>query len=354
MKVPKPRKLPSGSWFIQLRLGGESIPVTADTEKECIKQAEFIKAEYRAGKRTEKKEKPTDITLTKAIDAYIESRKNILSPSTIRGYKTIQRTRFQAYMDTKLSAMDSKAWAAACNLEAKTCSAKTLSNSWRFIASVIKHATQGAAPEVQLPQVIPNEMPFLEPEEIKKFIKAIEGTKVEIPALLALSSLRRSEICALTWENVDLKKKQIHVKGAAVYDENQNLIQKKANKNRSSTRTVPILIDELYAALEKERQPSGLVVAARPNTLWTQVNRVCKRNGLTPVGVHGLRHSFASLAYHLGIPEKITMEIGGWADSQTMRNIYTHVAKSDRQKYTETLTNFFKNANENANDKNDA
>ena len=29
MKVPAPRKLPSGSWFIQLRLGGESIPVTA-------------------------------------------------------------------------------------------------------------------------------------------------------------------------------------------------------------------------------------------------------------------------------------------------------------------------------------
>ena len=34
MKVPAPRKLPSGSWFIQLRLGGESIPVTAATAKD--------------------------------------------------------------------------------------------------------------------------------------------------------------------------------------------------------------------------------------------------------------------------------------------------------------------------------
>ena len=51
MKVPEPRKLPSGSWFIQLRLNGESIPVTAETKKECLDQARLIKAEYLAGKR---------------------------------------------------------------------------------------------------------------------------------------------------------------------------------------------------------------------------------------------------------------------------------------------------------------
>ena len=38
MKVPEPRKLKSGTWFIQMRLGGESIPVSAPTRTECIKQ----------------------------------------------------------------------------------------------------------------------------------------------------------------------------------------------------------------------------------------------------------------------------------------------------------------------------
>lgn len=46
MKVPKPRKLSSGNWFIQLRLGGESISVTEPTEKKCIKSAQLIKAEF--------------------------------------------------------------------------------------------------------------------------------------------------------------------------------------------------------------------------------------------------------------------------------------------------------------------
>lgn len=51
MKLPEPRKLPSGNYFIQLRLGGESIPVTEPNRAACIREARAIKAEYLAGKR---------------------------------------------------------------------------------------------------------------------------------------------------------------------------------------------------------------------------------------------------------------------------------------------------------------
>ena len=36
MKVPKPRKLASGTWFVQMRLDGESVPVSAATRTECV------------------------------------------------------------------------------------------------------------------------------------------------------------------------------------------------------------------------------------------------------------------------------------------------------------------------------
>jgi len=109
-------------------------------------------------------------------------------------------------------------------------------------------------------------------------------------------------------------------------------------------------MDELYDALKREEEPTGLVVKCSPDTIRGQVNRVCEKNGLPLVGVHGLRHSFASLAYHLGVPEKVTMEIGGWSDSQTMRKIYTHIAQSDMKRYEAQFADFFKNANESAND----
>lgn len=329
---------------MQLRLGGQSISVSAKTEDECKAEARVIKSDYLKKKLAEKKPriKSEPITLGQAIDKYIASKSNILSPSTIRGYKTIRQNRFTSMMNKNIAKISDIDWIKACNEEAAMCSAKTLTNAWRFIATVIRAETGTEPPRITLPQVAPNERPFLEHSQIKIFVKAVEGTEVEIPALLALSSLRRSEICALKWENIDFDKRRIKVSGAAVFGDNQKLVQKKENKNKSSTRYVPILMDELYIALERNKKESGLILSCNPNTIWSRINRICKANDLPQVGVHGLRHSFASLAYHLGVPEKIVMEIGGWADSQTMRKIYTHVAKSDVSRYETEMTQFFK------------
>lgn len=353
MKIPTPRKLKSGTWFIQLRLGGESIPVTARTKKDCEKQAQYVKAQYLAGKRMaeEKKNNAKLPTLGEAIDLYIEKRDAVLSPSTIRMYKGIRKNRFKAYMSRSLSDIEETEWQVACNLETKTCGAKTLKNAWSLVSSAIQEYGI-RPPRVKLPQIVIKEHPFLAPEQIRPFINAVHGTNIEIPALLALHSLRRSEIAALRWENIDFQKRLIKVKGAAVHNENGTLVFKKENKNATSARTVPIMIDELYDALNAKKKQDGLIVTAHPNSLYKSVNTVCKRNQLPLVGIHGLRHSFVSLAYHLGVPEKVVMEIGGWADFQTMRKIYTHIARSDVQKYTDQFAYFFaeeaKNANKSA------
>jgi integrase len=62
---------------------------------------------------------------------------------------------------------------------------------------------------------------------------------------------------------------------------------------------------------------------------------------VTVVTNHGLRHSFASLCYHLGISERQLMQWGGWADYQTMHKIYIRLAASDESKAAEQLTGFF-------------
>jgi len=342
MKIPTARHLPSGSWFIQLRLGGESIPVTASSERECVKQAQYLKAEYLSGRREAKRKANEDqTTLSQAIDAYITSKSNILSPSTIRGYRTIQHTRFKDMMARPLASIKDAEWIQACNQEAAICSAKTLTNSWRFVATVIRSAG-GTPPNITLPQVVPNERAFLDADQIKRFVAATDGDPYQIPALLALSSLRRSELLALTWDHVDLQHRRILVKGAVVPDEHHHLVVKKANKNRTSTRYVPILMDELFSALQAAQQPDGPVVTCNPAALLRAVNRLCDKADVPQVGIHGLRHSFASLAYHLNVPEKYTMQMGGWSDNQTMRKIYTHIAGTDMEHYEEKFSSFFK------------
>ncbi len=339
MKIPKIRKLPSGAYTCQLRVDGKSISITHE-RREVVEAKAYA---YKSGLMAAQTSDGGNITLGQAIDLYIESRKNTLSPSTIRGYRIIQDNRFSQLMPKKISTLNAQVCQRVCNEEAKHYSPKTLSNSWGFIRSVIKECG-GQEINVRLPQKIKNERAFLAPEEIPMFINAIKGSDVEIPALLALSSLRTSEILALTYSSIDLKNMRIKVSGAVVPDENNNLVKKTTNKTASSTRYVPIFIPELAEALQKaikDHRPSDAITLMTHNVMYERINKVCAQNELPLVGVHGLRHSFASLAYSLDVPELVAMQIGGWSDFGTMRKIYTHIAESERTKNVDKLQSFF-------------
>ncbi len=338
MKVPEPRKLPSGSWYVRVQIGREIYSITKPTKTACLKEACALKAGLKSVQKAKK------ATLTAAIDRYIEVRENILSPSTIRGYRAIQKNRFKTLMNENVNELRSERCQKAVNLEAKLCSAKTLTNAWRFITSVIYEET-GERITVRLPQIVKPDRPWLTPDQIPVFVEAVKGHPVEIPALLALSSLRRSEILALKWKNIDLKKGTIKVTGAAVYDEEGKLIQKAENKNLTSSRIIPI-IPQLLDALTDAAHTSEYVCTMSPSAIYANINRVCESVDLPKVGIHGLRHSFASLAYHIGMPEKVAMQIGGWADNQTMHKIYTHIAQEEISKRAAAMTQFYQNCYE--------
>lgn len=344
MKVPEPRKLPSGNYFIRLRLGGEDIGVTAPTAKEATRKATLIKAEHLAGKRKAPPAQPR--TLRQEIDRYIAARSNTLSPLTIRGYRIIQKNRFQALLDRAPASVAPGEYQSIINAEAALCAPKTLKNAWGFLRTVIHEATGKYPPDVKLPAQTPGKGRFLAPDEIRTFVRAIAPTKYAVPALLALSSLRISEIEALRWEDIPAAPKLIQVKGAVVLDEKNKRVKKASNKNASSTRSVPIMIPELAAALERDRQPRGPVMVISANSLRYGIQTTCERNGLPVVGIHDLRRSYASLAYHLKVPEMIAAEIGGWADTATMHKIYTKIAQADVDHYTTAMTAWYKNGNE--------
>lgn len=333
IKVPKPRQLKSGKWNIELKAEGWS--TTEDTAEECIIKAKAVRAGF-----LEAKVKSERVTLTKAIDRYIEQKDAVLSPESVRTYRGYQRNRFKTLMDMDVSKITPAVAQAAVNAETKTKSSKTVHNAWAFVNTVIESAA-GQRLDIRTAQVVSDEHPWLMPQQIITFCECISGQPCEIGALLALSSLRRSEIMALTWDNIDLVNRVIHIRGAMVYDQDNKLVLKKQNKNKTSRRDVPIMMNQLFAALQRIEDKTGRVVDVAPNTLRNQINRICLANALPEVGTHGLRHSFASLAAHLRIPEPVAMEIGGWADSKTMRNIYTHVSKLDIANSQNDMAKFY-------------
>ena len=85
MKLPKAKKLPSGRWNIQVMVDGRRVSLTADTEKEVIALAAKYKVDAKTPVKRQKR-----IPLSEAIDIYTDSKKDVLAPSTLRGYETIK------------------------------------------------------------------------------------------------------------------------------------------------------------------------------------------------------------------------------------------------------------------------
>jgi integrase len=217
-------------------------------------------------------------------------------------------------------------WQRAVSEEAGRVAAKTLENEWRLVTAALRYA-KITPPDVNLPRGVKRERAFLDFEQIEVFIGAIRGDPCELAYLLALHSLRLSEILALR-EITD----QIRVRGAMVRGE-AGYVVKELNKTDLSRRDVPVMIPRV--------KELPLPVTQRDTTLNRHLARICEGAGLPVVTLHGLRHSFASLAYHLRWTEKTTMRLGGWSTPDVVHEIYTHLAQQDVDEDVERMRAYY-------------
>ena len=333
MKIPTPRQLPSGSWFVRIQVDGKTVSITKPTRKEAEQEVIALKARAKAVATSSK-------TVGQAIDDYISAREGVDSPSTIKGYQAIRDYRFQGAMHKKAADITQEQWQQLVRQEARQVSAKTVKNAWGLVSSAVAEAT-GKRITVTLPQVVRKEASYISSSDMKKFLAAIRGHWAEIPILLGLHSLRRSEIMNVRWEDIDLKNNCIHVQGAAVFDSSNNLVHKAENKNTTSQRTIPFILPQLRQAVEESTREGEYAVTCYPNSINVATQRICKQIGIPKCTTHGLRKSFASMMLvDLHQPEDIVMQIGGWSDPSTMRKIYSQVSLENIQKAGTQFTSF--------------
>lgn len=324
IKVPEPRQLPSGAWNIELRKEGQS--VTEDTRDACVTKARAIRAGF-----IEKQKALPKQSLDSILETYIKVNTNVLSPSTIRGYESIRKTRFQSVMQTEVAGIR---WQEVISQESKQdISPKSIANAWRLVTGAYRYAKL-PIPDVRLPQRVKAERPWLDYEQIQVFLKAIEGRKCELACLLALHSLRMSEILALKKDSV--AGGMIRVRGAVVIDQNGEYVYKETNKTARSRRTIPVMIPRLETIW-----PAQDPVFQKHAAVNSMLEDICKKAGLPKISMHSLRHSFASLAYHLHWDVMTTCAVGGWNTPAVVQGIYTHLSEKDKNADIENMKAFY-------------
>ena len=205
--MAKAKKLSSGNWrvlqYAGLDSNGKRIynSFTAPTKEEAERNA----LEFKYYDLTHKFEEAATICLTfdGAVDQYISSKCNMLSPSTVRGYRTAQRNAFNMIKNVPLPQIDElllQKWANNAALHYKS---KSIRNQFGLITAVLRQNKRFLdfksillAPKQKPEYNVPDE------QDMAAIFKAIEGKKMEIPVLLALMlGLRQSEIAALCWSD---------------------------------------------------------------------------------------------------------------------------------------------------------
>jgi len=147
MKIPTARQLPSGSWFVQLRINGKSIPITASTEREAVAQAMAYKAGIQRIRHS-----PEKRTLGQAYDDYIRDHPE-LSPSTVTSYKRLRNNTFQSLMPRQLGSLTNAAINKEIRLmQASGCSPKYISNAVGLLRPVLKAYHKDFELDVTLPK----------------------------------------------------------------------------------------------------------------------------------------------------------------------------------------------------------
>lgn len=182
---------------------------------------------------------------------------------------------------------------------------------------------------------------FYTPEQLCRLLRAVRGHALEIPVRLASNlGLRRSEILGLRWKDVDLHSGLITVR--QVRTTVGHRIVEKSPKTAGSCRTLSIApLYELLSLLRSTYQhrrahglPCGpedfLVLNSRgkpwhPNVLTTTLDRFVASRELPAITLHGLRHTFASMASNARVPMfQISKAMGHSSPSVTQR-VYTHL-----------------------------
>jgi len=165
--------------------------------------------------------------------------------------------------------------------------------------------------------------------------------------LLGNTGLRLGELCGLTWDNVDFKKKQIIIKGNRVLVKNRDegattrnkLVDQKVTKTQNGMRTVPLNEMAVEALIELQKiKSSNYVLASRhgnptyPKVLDTTFRRVLKAAGIPEdriYGVHSLRHSFATTLIRNGVSPKTVSKLLGHGDINITLQTYVHALQND-------------------------
>lgn len=192
------------------------------------------------------------------------------------------------------------------------------------------------AREIHVPKNLPKSKRSAASSEDAERIKASVDLPCGLFAYMAMyTGLRKGELLALTWQDIDLNKQTISVTKSLEHINDRPHI--KPPKTETSIREV-VIPDQLLTVLKKQKDRKGIIFKSASggyigssvfHDLWA---RYCKASGVK-CSPHQLRHLYATALFENGISVKTAQHMLGHAQYNTTMDVYTEL----RKKYAEKI-----------------
>ena len=227
-------------------------------------------------------------------------------------------------------------------------------------AKRLKLIGSNVAEDVEIPKYEKYDAPVLTPEQAQLLIQKAKERNLDVLLALAVSTgMRRGEILALRWSDIDLVKGTLQVSRTLSYYAKHGFVEGKP-KTKSSSRTIllpPFLLDLLKAhnILEAERRlkvgnawvERDLVFSNTvgnfiiPGKLLNRFYRLLEDAGLPRMHFHDLRHSAATILISQGVPANMVQELLGHSDIAITLGIYGAIVPSMRKDAADKMDGLF-------------
>ena len=326
------RKLPSGMWRVRVYIGKDENgkekfkSFTGPDKRKIEREATAYADEHRTAQKV--------ITFGMALNNYIESKTNILSPTTIDGYRKEQRNSLAELLDVPVDKITNDYLQKYVNKLSCHYSPKSVKNAYGLIVSVVQTQDPYKRFAITLPKV---QKEFKNLPYASQILKAVKDTNVELPVILALwLSLRMSEVRGI--RKSDISKDGILTLNNVRVRTTQGDLLKGETKTIESKRRfkLPPYILELINKTETD-----FIVPEVDTTIRYRFKVALENAGVEQIRFHDLRHLNASIMEQLGVPEKYAMERGGWSTPGVMKGTYQHTFDTVRQEIDKKIDSYF-------------
>ncbi len=241
-------------------------------------------------------------------------------------------------------------------------SARTIRYHHAVIHKVLQTAVKwglvirNVADAVDAPRIHHNEMQTWDEGDITRFLETAKGSSYYALFHTALyTGMRRSELLALRWQDIDFIFSQIYVSRSLHHLKDGSYIftEPKSARSRRTIALSPSAILTLRGHKEKQAleramlgtllQDDDLVFSdlegkpLRPNTVTRAWTMLAKRAGVKVIRLHDARHTHASIMLKQGIHPKVVQERLGHASIQMTLDTYSHVAPGLQQAAAESF-----------------